>query len=403
MFTGFNTWTTNTNSNALINDNTIEITSQALIGTDTCIPIETRNINFQNICGNIINSLDAGTYPNLTHYIRSYSNPAYATMIDGSITGNIFNKSLDFARVWGGFTYDLTETMEVQGYWRRGGMGVLPNDSKIRVEFNKNQKERIDINCTEFKTYGFNEQTIQQPSLLFSGRDIPDNCDINNLARQVQIITAQPTREAGDGYIPDADWSIDPGLYYTNTWNYTVNANDPMQEGGMPGAVNKHFQNQILIPVNIPRGAQLLDVEIPIYFINLLTTDPVTLYVSGSWVFGNLVEANTLEGTQYIPDDAAGANTVWISKQVVLSARPTAPYQQKITLINNIMSAGVATGTYVNNPSWQKWGIHGPTIQDTPPPNSYIVISMFRDSSVYPETQHKISFAIPYARLTIRY
>jgi len=387
---------TKSNSTTVINGNHIYINSSDISLSD-CIATYVRNINFVNIINNTMIAEDV-----LTNFVKAYSNPNYTNLIDGIIKNNIFNKSLPYnitTNLISGAVTSETFSEEILLHDI-----TTTYDSRIAAMDNKNQKAIIDINCTDFKTYGLEElDGYKGPFIMMSEQTLVAGANASNpiidQAQQILAVSVGTGVGEGDEVLSTVWDGLPVGLYFTNTWRSDLykNNGDPMLEESTGPTLINHYQNQIIIPVNVPYGTEIIGIEIPVYMCNIHTVSAIITNVSASLMFGNYVNDSTIsdgDGYNYIPDPTTVA--AWAYKRSTINPQT----DTMIRLTSDILNAG---NNKYNNEAWiarapstRSYGI--------PRPNAYILMTLNRDTSgAVNEDDRAFAYAIPYARVIVRY
>ena len=392
------TYVIKTNSTCKIRGNDIYMDSANITATD-CIATHVRNYNFVSITENtmIANNL-------LTSFVNTYSDPAYPNLMDGIIKNNIFNKSLDYGITTNVFGVVSAETFREEIVLHDTNSTY---DTRIAAKDNKNQKSIIDINCTDFKTYGLEEMDgYKGPFLMMSEQALVAGANGFNMIKlqgqQILETTAGPSVGSGEGNEATSTlWSGLPvGMYITNTWRSEIllNNGDPMMEESSGPLIRiNHYQNQLIIPVNIPYGTEIIGVDIPIYYYNVDAVNAVTVKTSAALIFGNYVNDTTISsgnGYNYIPDPSIVAAWALRISTIVANA------YSNIRLTSDILSNG---DNLYKNEAWINRAA-GANSYGIPIPNAYILLALNRTvtGSVL-EYDRALAYAIPYARVIVRY
>lgn len=394
------------NSSCDISGNNINMNVTALAGNES-FGIYVQNVHFLNITKNTIL---ANADDRITNFIKAYNNPLYYVSgffppaQDGNIVDNIFNTSLEYELSNDGAgTVNETFRKEVVVH----DEGVETYDTRIRAEYNKNQKDIVDINCTEFKLYGknmFYPETVG-PMLLARDNSIFSSGGAGNRVKTSQHLIDDDSFGfvAGAGNeIATADWaSLPDGLYFTNIWRNAYNCQDPMIEVGtvMPPSVDYHYQNQIIIPLtSLPRRSEIIGIDIPIYYASFTAND-VVVKTSAALMMGNYVSDSTIStgsGVNYLSDDPVLA--AWAINSTTISGGPGTSEFVRISndLLNNSASRYNNEAWIDRAPGGNSYGI--------PTANFYIMLTINRIVDVNNlEFDRVLGFAIPYARVIIKY
>ena len=354
-------WSKSTNSICNISENNITFTDNTTANTSRGIVAQ--NFNFNYIVKNFINAVTVGK---VEYFITAYSNPVYASKIDGVVSENIFNQIL----ANGGA---LTR------------FGTVADDSRILCVNNKNQTATYHVNCTEFISYGFSQDVgTRGPSILLKSRvvDLVSAHATNMNKVSAQHITTS-FADVGDGdYIAHADWSDLPeGLYWTNHWRNGYDAGDPKLQWG---SLQDYYSGQLLIPLRLPYDVDISSVSVPIYVYNFSAiASSVTFKVSISWIFGNY---SYVPATDYVTDSAD------FKLYTFTIAKGTAAHK---TMVN-----APAVPRRIS-PYWK----YSPVADNTCPyPATYLLVAMHRMTDLnYAEGERSISVCIPYAEVKVIY
>jgi hypothetical protein len=380
-------------SSAKISKNYIKATSLNI--NSTCIPIYARNYNYVNITENTI---IANT--RVTNYVMAYSSPNYTNLMDGVIRDNIFGDSLLFKINVNGLTGAVISEQFVEEIILHDITTTF--DTRIAAYNNKNQKVIIDANCTDFKTYGYEEMDgYRGPMIMMSNSDMLLDARSNNKnkSKGQQILGGIFTTTGSGNEVLTTEWALPHGLYLTNAWRTAGrNSDDPMMEsGGLPPL--NHYKNQIIIPIDLPYGTEIVGIDIPIHYYNTnIDGYDVTVTASASLVFGNIIDDGTItggDGYVYIPDGSFdppfALNTTVVGNDSSSSIR----------LTNDILTAG---NNKYKNEAWLNRAASAPDSYGVPRPNAYILLAMDREVDTdVTEYERSLLYAIPYARVIVRY
>ncbi len=401
------------NSSAFIKDNHVQFTSSVALAGTTVVPVFVRDIHYVNIKDNTI--LLPANNRNISNYIRVYSDPtsgsSYSPVIDGIIEGNTFNNTLGYAATWNmgtGVRTALVETKEILAHKESSIY-----DSRIKVYGNKNQKAKYDVSCTQFKKYGFDtlEYPYEAALLLKDATEIQAVSNVENLNRSPERIIKQypggvGTYVAGQGGQITSWNTLPSGLYYTNIWRNGYSS-DPMKFGVAVWPANievLHSQNQILIPMcDLPKDCEILNIDIPIYVLNLDGGDAIDVETSASFIFGNATEDSATDALNYMKymTDPPTLTLPWAYRKTNL----TASQEKKILLNYNVFDTVSGTPLSVNTSTSECW-MNDASTRIITKPDLYLLLCINKYIASYPSAEeftNQLAFAIPYARITIRY
>ena len=195
------------------------------------------------------------------------------------------------------------------------------------------------------------------PFIMMNNRSLLSEADASNMlkgqAQQIineSLITAPP----GDGNEVLLWADLPSGLYITNTWrsNDCLNNGDPMMEEANGFSRQYYYQNQFIIPINLPYGTEIIGIDIPIYFYNIDAVAAVTVTASAALMFGNYVHDSTIstgDGYNYIADPTTSA--AWAYKRSTINPN----LYTHIRLTTDVLTAG--NNLYNNDETLQEINI----------------------------------------------
>ena len=321
------------------------------------------NTVFVNIANNTVRSTGVN---NMTNFICAIGSATYSNI--GSIINNtLYSDTGDHENAMA-ISYDS---------------GLASDNIKLTVNRNKGQKFYKDINCYDFRQYGFNTMSEPYPHATATvlANDRADlfssaNAASLNKTQQADILSVISARGLGA-------WNLDKGLYYTNVYTRALDAR-------CDSAVLGTYKHQILIPVDIDDFVRLVDITIPIYIYNGASSGISTFKVSASLMLCNTIDDATR--VECVPGPT-GAGPTGI-----------AAWEYRSQTLANPGDSTTVTLEHLTLDAANVWlsPIRKATIAYGPSAQAYIVLAVAGSgSSSNPYTN--VYFAIPYARITYTY
>lgn len=347
-----------------ISENTIKAYNSIIGILYEVASIYVKNTDFLTITKNVLRKSSG----NITWFIKAIENSGVAGN-EGVITDNVLGEDLGN----GGIRYRHDNSHQ---------------NTKLYVARNKNQNIIQQVNCTEFKRYGYNRNTIQpntDATLLLKSNTlaIADSSASNANRSQLHILDDGVNGEGTQAAI--SSWTNLPeGLYYTNAYKDSVNldSRSPCLHTGAFGTYNiSQTNHQVIIPLNIPDFVKVNRIDIPIYWKNQTVTSRFCS-ASASLICGNDTEHPS--EIEYIADTG-----VWVTNTAVTSGGG----EGLLSLYN--------TESFYLNPVRNTAGYTSGDDDYLTSINCYIVLALYivGVSSVV----DGIYFAIPYAKVSYLY
>jgi hypothetical protein len=344
---------TDISENKIISENSVYFVNKI-----SCINV--KDVDFVNIKSNILIK-SAGS---LTWFIYVYSDSVTAGN-EGVICDNILSEELTN----GGIRYKTS---------------AVHNNIKLYVGRNKNQKVIQEIDCTDFKRYGYNRNTAQPNSdaicMLKSNALATGHAGANNKNKE-QLHILKDGLLGSNYYTTITTWATLPeGLYYTNAYedNVYLQPKAPVLTNVIMFGPHSQTNHQVLIPLRLPDYIKITKIEIPIYWRNTSGVTKVAI-VSASLICGNDTDNPTK--IEYITDTPATWDYV-----------PTTI----LTMSESKTSLSTTISNLYLNPTRNTTGGTGTDYLTTV--NCYILLSL----GIFTETTAiaDIYFAIPHAKVT---
>lgn len=345
-----------------ISENSIMSSASAILLNEVSM-IYVRNTDNMTITKNRLRRISGS----ITWFINGISTGLGST--NGVITDNILGEALSN----GGIKYK----------------GVAHNNVRSYVARNKNQTLIQEIDCTDFKQYGYNRNTAQPYSsaclMWKSNAKVMATSPTNRNVNQLHILRDGIN---GDGFeLNIATWTqLKEGLYYTNAYGDSANLTQTYSPCMNYAAYNPgiHYKHQIIIPLRLPNFIKITKIEIPIFWKNMNPITARTVGATGSLICGN--DTDNIAKIEYITD-----NGVWGAGVGTTAAVTAAGGEATLNLYTNC-------SVYVN-PTRNTTGSGANDSLTTV--NCYVVLGLFVAGVI--TTVDLLYFAIPHAKVTYIY